>query len=694
MKKNKWIIRFFVLLFVGALMVRWVHGIDRQKAHWVSNTIVIENSGVFEAELEKLRQLLKIPAFSVGIVRDQQLVWAKGFGFADLEEKVEATPGTPYHLASLTKPFAATIIMQLVEEETLSLDDPVSDYGVQLESTGIIRVKHLLSMTSRGNPGEDYHYDGSRYSLLSQVIEGATGKTFQELLAERILEPLGLKHTVPSRMGLAGFEGYDVSLVYEELASPYTLDQDYKVIGGQYPDHFSTAAGLISTVEDLAKFDAAMDKNLLVSPEAKATMFAPTISTDGSELPYGLGWHSQSYRDSDLVWHWGHWDSISTLILKVPDDSITFIILANTEYLSRPYDLGAGDVLRSPVALAFYKTFILEPQLGQSIPEVDWTASEGKIWSQLKAMQNEEVRDFLEKELLSIGLTYAALGHMEIVGRLLRVFLRVQFPWLYWIVISWLLLIPASLLFLIRDVVQGTLATWRMRIIWAMAMLFLGPISLLAYLISYREPLQTTEPTKSLTNLKCSLGSVVFSILGPAIGLLLAFILHFLIPTLGQTPPQLVAIFYGLPFLVGLLVFRTPTNMLLRKKGLLDGFRSALPVEMISSNLILLGMFPVTVITINWLNGFPIPDVSNPANPLFWLIFVSAMLISMVITYPAHFWMVKRQVVPWRELVTMSGTGKDTVIEDPSTSRITILLFVIVTYIVLFGVVFWLMSLM
>jgi hypothetical protein len=78
------------------------------------------------------------------------------------------------------------------------------------------------------------------------------------------------------------------------------------------------------------------------------------------------------------------------------------------------------------------------------------------------------VRDFLEKELLSMGLTYAALGRMDVVGRLLRVFLRVGFPWLYWIVISWLLLTLASVLLLLWDMVRGTLATWRMRMIWAM----------------------------------------------------------------------------------------------------------------------------------------------------------------------------------------------------------------------------------
>jgi hypothetical protein len=105
-------------------------------------------------------------------------------------------------------------------------------------------------------------------------------------------------------------------------------------------------------------------------------------------------------------------------------------------------------------------------------------------------------------------------------------------------------------------------------------------------------------------------------------------------------------------------------------------------------------MFLATVIPINWLNSFPIPDVINPANPLFWLIFVSAALIGLGVAYPAHFWMVKRQVVPWRALVTASGTSEAAAVEEPSTSRVKILLFILVTYIVLFGVVFWLMSLL
>ena len=108
----------------------------------------------FETLLETLRQELKIPAYSAAIVKDQKVIWAKGFGYADVENKIPATEHTAYHLASLTKTFASTILMQLVQDGKIKLDDPVSKYGITLESDGVIRVRHLLSHTSEGNPGE------------------------------------------------------------------------------------------------------------------------------------------------------------------------------------------------------------------------------------------------------------------------------------------------------------------------------------------------------------------------------------------------------------------------------------------------------------------------------------------------------------------------------------------------------------
>jgi len=158
---------------------------------------------LLEQRLDAIRQRLKIPAMSCAVVKDQKVIWAKGLGYADLENKIPATEHTSYHLASLTKTFASTILMQLIQEGKVKLDDPVSKYGILLESEGVIRVKHLFSHTSEGVPGERYSYNGNRFAELDKVVQKASGKSFAELLIANILDPLDLKETAPNMPRIA-----------------------------------------------------------------------------------------------------------------------------------------------------------------------------------------------------------------------------------------------------------------------------------------------------------------------------------------------------------------------------------------------------------------------------------------------------------------------------------------------------------
>ncbi len=122
--------------------------------------------------------------------------------------------------------------------------------------------------------------------------------------------------------------------------------------------HFSPAAGLISTVVDLAAFDAGLDNDWLLTPEAKAEMVAPAIPVQSSraEFSYGLGWYVQDHEGTRLLWHSGRQPpSESALYLKVPDEDLTFILLANTPNLTTPFPLGGGDVMYSTPALAFWE---------------------------------------------------------------------------------------------------------------------------------------------------------------------------------------------------------------------------------------------------------------------------------------------------------------------------------------------------
>ncbi|NIV95510.1 serine hydrolase [candidate division KSB1 bacterium] len=311
----------------------------------------------FEQRLDELRGQLRIPAISASITNGDNIVWAKAFGYADIERQSRATPTTCFHLASLTKSFASTIIMQLVEEELINLDDPVQNYSIHLDSPGIIRVKHLLTHTSEGTPGTVFRYNGGRFGLLDNVIEGATGRTFCELLVERIITPLGLRRTVPN---LNSEDNCLLSLEervqFTDLANGYDSDGRSAVA---YPNYFGTAAGLISTSLEVAKYSIAIDNNMFLSQETQNLVFSQTRSENGTLLPYGLGWFVQRYRGVKLVWHYGWWTGNSSLIIKIPERGLTFIVLANSDMLSRGFpNIGDGDLSVSVVALEFLDAFV------------------------------------------------------------------------------------------------------------------------------------------------------------------------------------------------------------------------------------------------------------------------------------------------------------------------------------------------
>ena len=115
---------------------------------------------------------------------------------------------------------------------------------------------------------------------------------------------------------------------------------------------------MVSTVLDLAKFDVALDRNLIVSEKSKRAMFTSTLSNSGQPLPYGMGWFVQEYMGTKLVWHYGEApDAYSSLILKVPERELTLILLANSDGASAPFDLGSGNVIKSPFAITFINLF-------------------------------------------------------------------------------------------------------------------------------------------------------------------------------------------------------------------------------------------------------------------------------------------------------------------------------------------------
>lgn len=304
----------------------------------------------FAATVDSLRAELRIPGLSVAVARDGQVVLARGFGASDVERGVAATPETVYPIGSVTKPFTATLMVQLAAEGRLELEDPVAGHvGWQVPAG--VRVRHVLSHTSEGTPGTRFAYS-SRFNWLDDVVQHATGENFAELLERRVLRPAGLERTAPGIDEPARAE----TEAAPELARPYAPDAAGRPVRSTYPPNgLHSSSGLNSTVLDLVRFSAALDDGRLLDPAARERMLRPAVSARGDTLPYALGWYSQRAAGLRVEWHPGWWPgAYSALLLRVPERGLVLAVLANSDALAAP-QLGASGVLLSPVANAFLR---------------------------------------------------------------------------------------------------------------------------------------------------------------------------------------------------------------------------------------------------------------------------------------------------------------------------------------------------
>ena len=355
----------------------------------------------FEKQVDELYKLLQIPGISAAIVKDQKLLWAKGFGFADLEKRIPATPDTVYSIASLTKPFAATLVMRLVEQGKLDLDEPISHYSTDFKDDSV-KIKHLLTHTSNGTPGERYQYDGNRFDYLTAVIEKKAGKSLREVFVETFLNPLAMSSSVPGPdtvenaekwrpvLGKENLDRYATSLA--RLAQPYTLYGDSVVLRVPFPGKgfFGAAAGLLSTAVDLAKFDAAIDKHLFLKKETQVRAWTPFVSNSGQPLPYGFGWFVTDYHGTELIWHYGHWGTgFSSIYLKVPDKNLTLIMLANSEALADHQFQVGEDIASNVFACEFLRLFVFEATSGRALTDTNWTQRMTELSREIERSSNK-----------------------------------------------------------------------------------------------------------------------------------------------------------------------------------------------------------------------------------------------------------------------------------------------------------------
>lgn len=297
------------------------------------------------------------PGAAVLVVRNDVVVLRKGFGLANLELKVPMDPQHVFRIGSITKQFTAVGILQLVAAGKIKLDDDVSTYVPDFPAAGHkVTIAQLLNQTSglpsytdektwlttwrqdlkpadllaftKGKPplftpGTDWAYSNTNYILLGEIIARVSGESYASYLQTKVLGPAGMQHSQ-----------YDSSEdVIPNRASGYAVAGPKKWKNAAYLSmtHPYSAGALVSTVDDLGKWDKALSAGTVLDAELLAQAWTDTVLPDGRSAGYGYGWGIGTLGRFKTIEHGGGINGFAAYEMKVPDAGLYIAILSNSE---------------------------------------------------------------------------------------------------------------------------------------------------------------------------------------------------------------------------------------------------------------------------------------------------------------------------------------------------------------------------
>ncbi|HEU5234834.1 MAG TPA: serine hydrolase domain-containing protein [Terriglobales bacterium] len=309
-------------------------------------------------------QKQKIPAMTIAVGLDGRVVYSRGFGSADLENGVPATAETLIRTGSIAKPLSAVAVLTWVEAGKLELDAPVQKYcptfprkpweittrELLMHTSGIRHYKddeiantrHYETMSDGFaifandpllfEPGTKFSYSTYGYTVVGCVLEGASGEKFFNYLREHVLQPAGMTHTFVdsvSTIVLHRARGYQVKNGNVENAG--LMDSSYKIPGG----------GLVSTAEDIVRFDLALMDGKILKPATLAAMWTPSDRPQlqgGKPSTYGMGFDVLTTAGQKYVTHNGGQQGTSTAMAFIPSKRFAVAVFTNDEN-GRPDDV-------------------------------------------------------------------------------------------------------------------------------------------------------------------------------------------------------------------------------------------------------------------------------------------------------------------------------------------------------------------
>ena len=349
-----------VALFLLAFSVGWIP--VRGQSHGISAG---ERSQI-EKAVSNFLAGNSVPGVSVAVVLNGEAAWSEGFGMADLENLVPATPVTLYRLGSISKPITATAILQLWERGKLDLDAEVQKYCRSfpkkgwpittrelLGHLGGIRhyspdgegdvpedsARHFATMVESlqlfanvplvAKPSTKFHYSTYGYTLLGCVLEGAASEKYADYVKENVFEPAGMEETQVDNFFavIQHRTRWYHKNKHGMVENAGVLDSSYKIPGG----------GLVSSADDMARYAAAILAAKLVKPATRELMWTSQKTANGDPTGYGMGGGISKKFDLFTVEHGGGQQGTSTFIRLIPERRAGVIVLANMDEL----DVGA-----------------------------------------------------------------------------------------------------------------------------------------------------------------------------------------------------------------------------------------------------------------------------------------------------------------------------------------------------------------
>ena len=332
----------------------------------------------FDDFLAEFRQKNAIPALSVAVLRDGELLWVKAYGWSDDEGETAATLDTTFSIASVTKPIVATALIAEAEANGLDLQMPMAadpDWaetcewlsgsqilfgsgGTEPDGTRIFAMdctretslRDMLNMRANGH-GESFVYNPIAFARIDRAVSGAGGRELRQIVREQVMDQAGI-HDVA-----LGWRDPEGGSALRLLALPFAVRNGERVRTAISDDDFRASAGIMASVRQLARFDLALDGGRLLSEDWRQRIFGAPVEPEAGD--YRWGWFVQDWQGHRLAWHSG-WDPerYSALYLKLPDERLTLIVLANTEAVWWHNSLARAEVQNSPVAAKFLEQFL------------------------------------------------------------------------------------------------------------------------------------------------------------------------------------------------------------------------------------------------------------------------------------------------------------------------------------------------